>query len=148
MSELVTASVTVPSHTLPDLYTFVAGLNSTAQEPPVNTGEQLGTKDEPKQRGAAAGFGAATVKKNYLGGVSDYWRPFLDVLAAHPDEWVSWGDLCEAIDLEPTRASGMLGAAERRCKLLPPYAKAYEDGQYWFRMPESVAAVVTELAAK
>lgn len=117
MSDLVTASVTVPSHSLPDLYTFVAGLNSAAQEP-VNTGEQRGTKDEPKQR-AAAGFGAATVKKNYLGGVSDYWRPFLDELAAHPDEWVSWGDLCEAVDLEPTRASGMLGAAERRCKLLP-----------------------------
>ncbi|MGI8701207.1 MAG: hypothetical protein ACR2JU_08380 [Nocardioidaceae bacterium] len=52
------------------------------------------------------------------------------------------------IDLEPTRASGMLGAAERRYKLLPPYAKAYEDGQYRFRMPESVTDVVTEVAAK
>lgn len=147
MSELVTASVTVPSHALPDLYTFVAGLNSATQEQPGTPGEQLGTKDEPKRR-AAAGFGAATVKKSYLGGVSEYWRPFLNELAAHPGEWVSWGDLCEAIDLEPTRASGMLGAAERRCKLLPPYEKAYEDGQYWFHMPQSVADVVTELTAR
>jgi hypothetical protein len=90
----------------------------------------------------------AAVKKNYLGGISDYWRPFLQELAANPDEWLSWQDLCEAIELEPNRASGMLGAAERRCKLLPPYEKAYEDNTYWFRMPKDVADVVTELAAK
>ncbi len=147
MSELVTVSVTIPGTRLQDLYTYAATLHTEEQAPPINTTEQLGTKDEPKQR-AAAGFGAATVKKNYLGGTSDYWRPFLQELANHPDEWVSWEDLCTAIDLEPSRASGMLGAAERRCKLLPPYEKAYEDYTYWFRMPSSVANIVTELATK
>ncbi len=42
----------------------------------------------------------------------------------------------------------MLGAAERRCKQLPPYEKAWEENQYWFRMPNEVAAVVKELAGK
>lgn len=147
MSELVTVSVTIPSTKLQDLYTYAATLHTQEQAPPVNTPEELGTKDEPKQR-AAAGFGAATVKKHYVGGVSDYWRPFCDALAARPDEWVSWEDLCEAIDLEPSRASGMLGAAERRCKLMPPYEKAYEDYTYWFRMPTAVADVVKGLATK
>lgn len=147
MSELVTVSVTIPSTRLQDLYTYAATLHTQEQAPPVNTPEELGTKDEPKQR-AAAGFGAATVKKSYLGGVSDYWRPFLQELAKRPGEWVSWEDLYTAINLEPNQAAGMLGAAERRCKLLPPYEKAYEDYTYWFRMPTSVAEIVTELAAK
>jgi hypothetical protein len=86
------------------------------------------------------------VRRNYLGGVSDYWRPFLEELAAHPDEWLSWQQLCGAIDLPPRKASGMLGAAERRCKQLPPYEKAIEDGEYWFRMPASVADVIRSLA--
>ena len=147
MDELTTVSVTVPSGTVGELCAFVATLHASSEEAAVATGEDLGTKDAPKQR-AAAGFGAATVRKNYLGGVSSYWRPFLEELATQPDEWVAWTQLCEAIDLEPNRASGMLGAAERRCKLLPPYEKAYEDGEHWFRMPKSVAEVITDLAGE
>ena len=145
MNELITVSVTIPASSASDFYAYVATLHATGEEPPVATEEDLGTKDQPKRR-AAAGFGASTVRKNYLGGVSAYWRPFLDELAAHPDEWVAWGKLCEAIDLEPARAAGMLGAAERRCKLLPPYEKAWDEGQHWFRMPKSVADVVKDLA--
>jgi hypothetical protein len=42
----------------------------------------------------------------------------------------------------------MLGAAERRCKQLPPYEKAFEDGEYWFRMPTKVAEAIRQLATK
>lgn len=143
--DLVPLTVTVPRHTIPDLYTFVASLHVDDDEPPTVTEEEATGKDAPKKR-AAAGFGAATVRKNYLGGVSDYWRPFLEQLATHPDQWLAWQELCEAIDMTPRQASGMLGAAERRCKQLPPYEKAYEDGEHWFRMPKDVAEVVQELA--
>lgn len=147
MTGLTTVTVTVPNSTVGDLYAFVATLHTSSAEPPAATDEDLGSKDAPRPR-AAAGFGAATVRKNYLGGVSNYWRPFLEELATQPDKWVAWTDLCEAIDLEPKRASGMLGAAERRCKLLPPYEKVDEDGEHWFRMPGSVAEVITDLAGK
>ncbi len=78
----------------------------------------------------------------------DYWRPFLEELADNAGEWVEWTVLCNAVGLTPRQASGMLGAAERRCKQLPPYEKAWEENQYWFRMPNEVAAVVKELAGK
>lgn len=147
MSNLSTVSVTVPGSTLSDLYAFVASLHTNAEEPPTGTEEEAAGKDGPRQR-ASAGFGAGTVRKNYLGGVSDYWRPFLEKLAAHPDEWLSWDHLCEAIGMSNRQAAGMLGAAERRCKRLPPYQKAYEDGEHWFLMPSDVAHVVKELASK
>jgi len=42
----------------------------------------------------------------------------------------------------------MLGAAERRCMLYPPYVKSYEGGEYYFFMPKDVAELVAELADK
>lgn len=82
-------------------------------------------------------------------GQSDYWRPFLEALAAKPDEWVSWHELCAEIGLDPKKASGMLGAAERRCKGLPPYYKSgYTEGDHWFSMPPEVADMIKEFAAE
>jgi len=72
----------------------------------------------------------------------------VEELADNAGEWVEWTVLCNAVGLTPRQASGMLGAAERRCKQLPPYEKAWEENQYWFRMPNEVAAVVKELAGK
>lgn len=87
------------------------------------------------------------MRRNYLGGISDHWRPFLERLAQEPDEWVSWTVLCEAIGLTPRQASGMLGAAERRCNGRPPYEKSgYTEGDHWFRMPREVAEIIMELA--
>lgn len=148
MLDLDTTEVTlvVPSSSIGELYSFAATLYSNDEEPPTETEEEASPKDAPRQR-AAAGFGIATVRKNYLGGYSDYWRPFLQELAKNGGEWMEWTVLCEAIGMTPRQASGMLGAAERRCKQLPPYEKAYEDGQHWFRMPTEVAEVIKELAA-
>ena len=53
------------------------------------------------------------------------------------------------IGLTPRQASGMLGAAERRCNLYPPYEKSgYTEGDHWFRMPNEVAEIIKELAAE
>ncbi len=149
MLDLDTTEVTlvVPSTSLGEVYAFAATLYSNDEEPPTETEEEASPKDAPRQR-AAAGFRAATVRKNYLGGYSDVWRPFLQELANNAGEWVEWTVLCDAIDRTPRQASGMLGAAERRCKQLPPYEKAYEDGQHWFRMPVEVANVIKELAGQ
>lgn len=145
--DLVEVTIKIPSSTVGDVYAFAATLHTSDEEPPTTDEEEATPKDAPKQR-AAAGFGAATVRKNYLGGYSDYWRPFLVELADHAGEWVEWTDLCDAVGLTPRQAAGMIGAAERRCKKLPPYEKAYEDGQHWFRMPTEVAEVVKELGGK
>ncbi len=147
MIDLDTTEVTlvVPSTSLGEVYAFAATLYSNDEEPPTETEEEASPKDAPRQL-AAAGFGAATVRKHYLGGYSDVWRPFLRELALNAGEWVEWTVLCDAIDRTPRQASGMLGAAERRCKQLPPYEKAYEDGQHWFRMPVEVASVIKDLA--
>jgi hypothetical protein len=145
VTELVQLTVSVPADRVSDLYTFVATLHGPIGSEEVPKVE----KDTPASQRAAPGFGKATVRKNYLGGVSDYWRPFLERLAQEPDEWVSWTDLCEAVGLAPRQASGMLGAAERRCNGYPPYEKTgYTEGDYWFRMPKDVAEVITELAAE
>ena len=60
----------------------------------------------------------------------------------------SWEDLCDAIHLPRTRASDMLGAAERRCKGYPPYEK-YE-GQRRLLVPDAaeVAAYIREAAGE
>ena len=149
MLDLDTTEVTlvVPSTSLGEVYAFAVTLYSNDEKPPTETEEEASPKDAPRER-AAAGFGASTVRKNYLGGYSDVWRPFLRELANNAGEWVEWTVLCDAIDRTPRQASGMLGAAERRCKQLPPYEKAYEDGQYWFRMPVEVANVVKEFAGQ
>lgn len=146
VKELVQLNISVPADRVSDLYAFVATLHG-----PIGSEEvpKVDDKDAPVSQRAAAGFGKSTVRKNYLGGVSDYWRPFLERLAEEPDKWVSWTDLCNAIGLTPRQASGMLGAAERRCNLHPPYEKSgYMEGDHWFRMPKDVAEVVKELAAE
>ncbi|MEV0392154.1 hypothetical protein [Polymorphospora rubra] len=146
MTELVQLNVSVPADRVSDLYAFVASLHGPvgAAEVPV-----VEDKDAPVSQDAAAGFGEETVRKNYLGGVSEYWRPFLERLAQEPDEWVSWTVLCEAIDLPRRQASGMLGAAERRCNGYPPYEKGgYSEGDHWFRMPGNVAEIVKRLATE
>ena len=146
VTELVQLSISVPADRVSDLYAFVATLHSPIGSEEVS---KVDDKDAPVSQRAAAGFGKATVRKNYLGGVSDYWRPFLERLAQEPDEWVSWTDLCEAVGLTPRQASGMLGAAERRCNLYPPYEKTgYTEGDHWFRMPKDVAEIIKELAAE
>lgn len=145
MSDLVNISVSVPRDNVGDVYAFVADLIKGTTEGSSKAASEV---PPPKDvRRAPAGFGRDTVRRNYLGGQSDYWRPFLEYLAERPDEWVAWEDLCNALGLTPQQASGMLGAAERRCKLKPPYWKAFEDGTYWFQMTSEVAQTVTELAS-
>lgn len=142
MTNLVNINVSVPEEHVGSVYAYVAEL--------ITGGTSDGSsKALPRKDGVRAknGFGRDTVRRNYLGGQSDYWRPFLEELSEHPDEWVAWADLCKAIQMTPQQASGMLGAAERRCKLKPPYEKAWEDDVYWFRMPGDVAEQVRELAA-
>lgn len=85
------------------------------------------------------------MRSAYLGGVSEVWRPFLEYLADRPDEWVPWPDLCEHIERTPQEASGMLGAAERRCGGLPPYEKRWIGRTRHFRMPTSADEIVREL---
>lgn len=117
-------------------------------------GTLAGPKPEPVEAAddepaAPDPFSIDNVTKAYRGGYSDHWRPFLLCLArfskAASDHWVRWEDLYEAIGLTDRSAAGMLGAAERRCKGLLPYTKSYEGG-YWFRMPESVADMIIDLA--
>jgi hypothetical protein len=146
VSNLVNINVSVPEEHVADVYAYVASLiNGTAT--PAGAAKEGSETPPPKAaKRAPSGFGSATVRKNYLGGKSDYWRPFLEVLADHPDEWVEWSELCKAIGLSNQQTAGMLGAAERRCKLKPPYWKAYEEGTYWFQMPTAVADIVRDLA--
>jgi hypothetical protein len=145
MSDLVNVNVSVPQDRVADVYSYVASLFNGSSESDSKGGSEVPPPKNVKR--APAGFGRDTVRKNYLGGQSNYWRPFLEYLAEKPDEWVDWEELCNAIKLTPQQASGMLGAAERRCKLKPPYWKAYEDGTYWFQMRDDVAEVVRELAS-
>jgi hypothetical protein len=87
------------------------------------------------------------VRRNYAGGESEYWRPFLGLLADEPEQWVHWPRLYDALGLKNTEAAGMLGAAERRCKGFPPYVKTKEEGEYFFWMPKDVSELIIELAA-
>ena len=145
-AQLVQINVSVPEDRVADVYTFVAALISGSPVPdPLDAPEVPQGKEKVGR--AANGFGKATVKRNYFGGVSEYWRPFLEALAAQPDEWVAWKELCEEIELDPKKASGMLGAAERRCKGYPPYYKSgYTEGDHWFLMTAEVAAMIKEFA--
>lgn len=59
---------------------------------------------------------------------------------------MSWKDLCDEIGLSPKEASGMLGAAERRCKQKPPYYKDSSSDDRLFLMPAEVAKIVREVA--
>lgn len=147
MEEYVTVSVTIPAARVAELYEFAAQLHEVEGYADLEELEDDEEQEAPRVR-AAAGFGTATVRRNYWGGDSEYWRPFLNRLAESPDEWVPWTELCEAIGLTPRKASGMLGAAERRCKLRPPYDKSRMNGDTVFCMPESVAQVVLAEAAR
>ncbi len=97
-------------------------------------------------RVAGPGLTEEVVRRSYAGGDSEYWRPFLKLLAHTPEEWVHWPKIYNALGLKNTEAAGMLGAAERRCKGLPPYVKTKEDGQYYFWMPKDVSDLIIELA--
>jgi len=143
MNLLDTVEVTlrVPLDRLGDAYAFCASLFQTSEAVPPSSGAtDAGDTDR---------LTPMTILTNYAGGESEYWRPFLEALADHPDEWVEWTSLCSAIGLTPRQASGMLGAGERRCKGAPPYDKKQDGGQHWFRMPAVAATIVREhLAAK
>jgi len=134
MADLVNLTVSVPADRVADMYAFVASLHAP-------------TTPEGSPKGADAG--PDSVRRAYFGGASDYWRPFLDYLADRPGEWVAWTDLCQAIGLTPRQASGMLGAAERRCQGHLPYEKGgYREGDHRFRMAGPVATLVKGFAAK
>ncbi len=133
-------TVTVPEDKVAEVLRYAASLVDGTAEP-----------EEPDDGGLLNGgrrrwgWGRRTVQDAYMGGVSDVWRPFLDYLSDRPDEWVSWTELCEHIQRTPQEASGMLGAAERRCHGRPPYEKKWVGQVRHFRMPESVAEVIVHL---
>jgi hypothetical protein len=107
--------------------------------------EEIEEDDEPAAR-TRRGWGPSYVRRSYFGGISEHWRPMLNYLADRPDEWVSWEDLLDHIDLTARQASGVVGAAERRCGRRPPYEKDWQGGNRWFRMPGHVAAIIRRLA--
>lgn len=142
MQELHTVEVTlrVPLDRIGDTYAFGASLFQTTDVvPPPN--DTTDTDDTDR-------WASMTILTNYAGGESEHWRPFLEALADHPDEWVEWTALCSTIGLTPRQASGMIGAGERRCKGAPPYDKKQEGGQHWFRMPTVAATIVKENLAQ
>lgn len=133
--ELKTVTLRVPPDRVPDVVAFAAGLQRRASPAAVPA---AAAGAESRERDA--------VCHAYLGGSSTTWRPFLRVLAAHAGQWVSWRELCRAIDRTPAQAAGMLGAAERRCRQYPPYEKSgWIAGERWFRMSPRAAAVVRSL---
>ena len=119
--------------------------------PPSGPPRRLDTAVE-KEAGVGAditpGYAPEAVRRAFFGGTSEYWKPFLLAIAKRSGERVDWRTLCDEIGLSPKEASGMLGAAERRCKKQPPYDKVLEDGVYWFRMPSHVAKLVEEFSAE
>jgi hypothetical protein len=133
--EFVTANILVRPQNLPKLLHFAAQLEEEA----TGTGRATGHEDDRSRR-----WDQASVRESYLGGKSVVWRPFLEYLAARPDEWVPWAELTQAIERTPQEASGMLGAAERRCHQLPPYEKRGSSPTVEFRMPGRVASVIRD----
>jgi hypothetical protein len=135
--EFVTANILVRPENLPKLMRFAAQLEEEA------TGAKgpVGQEDDRSRR-----WDPESVRESYLGGKSIVWRPFLEYLAARPDQWVPWAELTEAIGRTYREASGMLGAAERRCHQLPPYEKRGSSPKVEFRMPSRVASVIRSQA--
>jgi len=127
--------INVPAHLVSKVYAFIAELMDA---------EERSAASEPRPR---SGLDEEAVAFAYGGGVSEHWRPFLDRLAAEPDEWVSWSTLCDAIGLSPRQASGMLGAAERRLHRQPPYERKTLHNERWFRMSAETAKLVQRQAA-
>lgn len=137
-------TVSVPTGKEPELLAFAASLAKRATD---GTLEEAEDDEVPGQQNGKRrwGWGRKAVVDAYYGGISNVWRPFLEYLADRPDEWVAWSDLCAHINRTPRKASGMLGAAERRCSGRPPYEKKWEGSERKFRMPSQVAVVVNEL---
>jgi hypothetical protein len=130
--EFITANVLVRPENLPKLLRYAAQLEEEA------TGGRSVENDDDRTRR----WDPESVRESYLGGKSIVWRPFLEYLAERPDQWVPWADLVEAIERTPQEASGVLGAAERRCHQLPPYEKRGSSPAVEFRMPGRVASVI------
>lgn len=133
--ELTTVTLSVPTDRVADIYAFASTLYSK------------NSTDAPSSDQGAGDFDREAIRRAYEGGVSEYWRPFLRLLAHQANEWVAWGDLCDGIGMTRTQAAGMLGAAERRCAGDLPYEKSgYTEKGYWFRMSGQAAEVVLGLA--
>lgn len=88
------------------------------------------------------------VRRAYAGGVSNRWRPFLEYLARHADQWVRVPDIARELDCTPQQVVGMLGAAERRCGQEPPYEKKGPTGRRQFRMTKLHSAWILQFAAE
>lgn len=129
----VSITVSVPEERVGELLSYAAGLALAVAVQP--SAPIQAPRDDPNERLAEA----------YLGGISDYWRPFLDYLADRPDQWVPWSDLCTHIELSAQQASGMLGAAERRCGKPLPYEKKWKRRVRYFYMPASIAEELRRL---
>lgn len=138
---LVAVSVSVPEEAAADLLRYAA----TLCEGGVPT-DDVDVEEGENGHRAPWGMGRARVRSAYQGGVSDYWRPFLEYLAERPNEWVAWSELHDAVGMTAREASGMLGAAERRCGGRLPYQKRWNQQVREFRMPQRVADIVAELA--
>jgi hypothetical protein len=141
MSRLVNITLSVPEDKVSEAYSYAAQLNSGSNSN--GTAEVANGNSVRRERR----FSRAAVQRAYYGGESEYWQPFLNEMAKHPDEDVLWDDLCAAIGLTGRQAAGMIGAAERRLKGNPPYDKYKSGGQHWFNMPGAVAEIVEEYAA-
>jgi hypothetical protein len=141
-----TLTVSVPEGTEAELLRFAATLATGPAGGEVSEPAEAPDDDASNGNGRRRwGFGRRSIQDAYLGGVSEVWRPFLEYLADRPDEWVEWSDLCRHINRTPRQASGVLGAAERRCHGRPPYEKKSEGETHYFRMPAHAATVIQEL---
>lgn len=147
--DFTTLTVSVPEGKEADLLRFAASLASARPVPTIEVPEEP-EEGTPSDRDGRRrwGWGRSRVRDAYFGGVSNVWRPFLEYLADRPDEWVSWHDLCAHIHRTPREASGMLGAAERRCGGRPPYEKKWEGTVRFFRMPAQLAELIKEAAGE
>lgn len=148
---LTNVTVTIPESEVATLLRFAASLVEGDSPDEVIPDEDIEWEDEGASFGNGGtkwGFGKAAVRRAYMGGVSEVWRPMLEYMAEYPDEWVPFADICEAVDRVPAQMSGAVGAAERRLNKRPPYEKKYMGGVLHYRMPGAVAEVIEELAAE
>jgi hypothetical protein len=159
---LVTVSVTVPEEKVPDLLRHAAGLYEEVTSTAGPGSEETDESTLPpalkrlvaQQRAlharaeARAPVDRETVQEAYLGGTSEKWRPFLVYLADRAGQWVKWQELLDAVNLTSAQGAGMIGAAERRCRMRPPYVKRSRSGLQEFKMPAEVAELIHEVAAE